>query len=623
MTNSEPITIDIPTTTERPETSSAPSTPKSPATPFTLKDAKPMSLAWSNLVFEVEVGGGLFGGDKESKQIVKGTSGHFKPGTLTALMGPSGAGKSTMMNVLAGRAPYGKITSGDVLLNGMKADPTVYREQLAYVMQQDSMFATQTPREALNFTARLRLPEYSEEQRTEIVEQAIQALRLEKCADTLIGSVMIPGLSGGEKKRAAVAVELISSPSLIFLDEPTSGLDSYSAFELVSILKQLAQAGCTIVCTIHQPSSEVFALFDSVVFLRYGKIMYDGDVDGIMDHFSTEGMVCEENTNPADFAMQRIQMYSDEEADQISEKVEKPTLPEIKGTLQPSDVPKNASAGIFTQLAELIKRESRNLIRDKNTFAARYVVGVILSLMIGVVFYDVGNSWGRDGDATDIQVKIQNHWGALIFYMVIGMFGAAQPMVLTFPLERAAFMREHAAGTYSSAAYLISKTAIDIPAAVVQQLLSLLVLYFLCSMNGNFAFWLLGSSLFTATTASLALLIGASTGSAEQAVNLLPALFVPQILFSGFFISNDEVPDVLSWIQYICPLKYGVNVVTTVEFINDVIPDDRRQEVGEFIKRSSINRDTWWFACTILLVLFFVFRIACGFVLSSRARKFE
>ena len=155
-----------------------------------------MALSWEDLVFGVDVAGGPCGKAAERKDIVKGICGHFEPGTLTALMGPSGAGKTTVLNVLAGRAPYGEITSGKVVLNGLEANPTDYQRQLAYVMQQDAMFVTQTPREALNFTATLRLPEYREEQREEIVNSAITALRLEHCADTMIGSVMIPGLSG-------------------------------------------------------------------------------------------------------------------------------------------------------------------------------------------------------------------------------------------------------------------------------------------------------------------------------------------------------------------------------------------------------------------------------------------
>eukprot|EP01061_Rhynchopus_euleeides_P009423 TRINITY_DN185_c0_g1_i2.p1 TRINITY_DN185_c0_g1~~TRINITY_DN185_c0_g1_i2.p1 ORF type:complete len:623 (+),score=294.99 TRINITY_DN185_c0_g1_i2:258-2126(+) len=617
----EPITIDIPQEGDVADShSSQPSTPKSP---FRLKDAQTMALSWHDLVFEVDVAGGPCGKAAEKKQIVKGASGECRPGTLTALMGPSGAGKTTMMNVLAGRAPYGEITSGKVVLNGLEANPADYQRQLAYVMQQDAMFATQTPREALNFTATLRLPEYSEEQREEIVNSAITALRLEHCADTMIGSVMIPGLSGGEKKRAAVAVELISSPSLIFLDEPTSGLDSHSAYELVMILKSLAESGCTIVCTIHQPSSEVFALFHNVVCLRSGNIVYQGSVEGVASHFETDSFVCKNNTNPSDFAMQRLQMMDDAEMETLMGKLPKVVLPEIKGTLNKADLKKNEKASVGAQMWQLLQREFKQMVRDRATLAARFGMGVMLSLMIGCIFYDVGSEWGDDADLQDRSTAVNNHWGALVFLTINGMFLSAQPMVLAFPLERAAFIREYTAGTYSATAYLVAKSMLDVPAAVVQQLLSLLVFYFLTGMNGNFALMLLATSALAVVSASIALMVGAVTTSAETAVNLLPAIYVPQILFSGFFVSSTQIPDWLRWLQWGMPLKYGINLATTVEFTGDAVPSSRTSDVDFLITRSEMNRDLWWRDTLIMVGMFLILRVLTCLILSSRAKKFE
>eukprot|EP01061_Rhynchopus_euleeides_P009011 TRINITY_DN1815_c0_g1_i1.p1 TRINITY_DN1815_c0_g1~~TRINITY_DN1815_c0_g1_i1.p1 ORF type:complete len:640 (+),score=277.97 TRINITY_DN1815_c0_g1_i1:77-1921(+) len=607
----EPISVDVPEVVV-PE--SVPSTPKSPT--FRVKDAQAMSLSWHDLVFEVDTPEG-------KKQIVKGSSGHFKPGTLTALMGPSGAGKTTLMNVLAGRAPYGEIASGKVLLNDMEAEPHIYQKQLAYVMQHDAMFATQTPREVLHFTAALRLPEYSQEQRNEIVESAITALHLQKCADTLIGSVMIPGLSGGEKKRAAVAAELISSPSLIFLDEPTSGLDSHSAFGLVLILKALAESGCTIVCTIHQPSSEVFALFEDVIFLRSGHILYNGPTKGVSRHFETSEIKCKRNTNPSDFAMQRLQTMDEAEAESLVTKVPDVPMPEIKGVLTKAHLKTSQKAGTGVQLMYLLKREFTNMIRDTATLVARFGMAVMLSLLIGIVFYDVGSDWGFDNDPTSRSVDIQSHFGALVFICVNSMFLTSQPMLLAFPLERATFIREYASGTYGTAVYLIAKTMLDVPAALVQQLLGTLVFYFLCGMNGNFGLIMLSISLLGVVCASLALVLGAATTAPETAMNILPGMYVPQILFAGFFISSESIPVWLRWVQWICPLKYGVNLCTLAEFTDDATPDNRLNDTQVLLDRSEVERDDWWLYVMIMIVLFFALRGLSGFLLSRRAKKFE
>ena len=134
-----------------------------------------------------------------------------------------------------------------------QVDPNKFRQEVAYVMQEDIMHAHQTPREAFRFSAKLRLPENKTvEERTELVEWMIRTLGLSSCADTKIGSIKVPGISGGEKKRTAIGIELVSAPRLLFLDEPTSGLDSYAAFNVVKVLTQLCSQGTTIIATIHQ-----------------------------------------------------------------------------------------------------------------------------------------------------------------------------------------------------------------------------------------------------------------------------------------------------------------------------------------------------------------------------------
>ena len=596
------------------------SPPKSPRSPFRVKDAQSMSLSWEDLVFEVPVADGICG--KSTKRIIKNSSGHFKPGTLSALMGPSGAGKTSLMNVLAGRAPYGEIKEGKVVLNGLEAEPHMYQKDLAYVMQHDAMFATQTPREALHFTATLRLPEYTVEEREDIVNAAITALRLDKCADTVIGSLLIPGLSGGEKKRAAVAVELISSPSLIFLDEPTSGLDSQSAYELVMILRSLAESGCTIVCTIHQPSSEVFGLFQEVVFLRDGHVVYDGKVEQVIPYFESDAHMCRKRTNPADFAMRRLQTMEEAEMHELLAKKQPASRQEIKGVFGSGDVRVVKQAFVFTQLTQLVIREFRQLVRDTPTLLARFGMSMLLCLFVGCVYFQAGDDWGEDGNPASISLSVQSHFGCLVFISVNTMFVTAQPMVMTFPLERASFIREYATGTYGTTVYLIAKTLVDVPAAMLQQVIGIIVFYFLTGMNGNFAFMLLSISLFSAVTGSAALLLGAATSSAELAINILPGILMPQILFAGLFVSSDEIPVWLRWLQWIMPLKYGVTLLTIAEFAEGLVPTNRQEEVSLLINRSDVNRDNWYVYVLIMVGIFIFLRTATGILLKRRAQTF-
>ena len=171
---------------------------------------------------------------------------HFLPvpaGTVCAIMGPSGAGKSSILNVLAGRSASAaniEIT-GTITVAGQRINPVEFRERIAYVMQDDSLLATATPREALEFSAQLRLPgTMSRDEIRTLIDGLIEDLGLESCADTMIGGALIKGISGGQRKRTSVGVELITDPGLIFLDEPTSGLDSFSAFNMIALLRVVA-----------------------------------------------------------------------------------------------------------------------------------------------------------------------------------------------------------------------------------------------------------------------------------------------------------------------------------------------------------------------------------------------
>jgi ABC-type multidrug transport system ATPase subunit len=246
-----------------------------------LRVGEPAHLGWSDVSFTLSPKAVKASG--KDPRILKNLHGKARPGEVVALMGASGCGKTSLMNVLAGRATSmnGHVVTANITVNGKAVTAAELGPKVAYVMQEDSLTATATPREAFDFSARLRLPPtVTAEERKTMVDEMIRILHLERCADTMIGNELIKGISGGEKKRVSIGVELITQPSILFLDEPTSGLDSYAAYNIINILKDLARLGCTVISTIHQPSSEVFHLFDRVLLLTSGRLLYDGPVDG-------------------------------------------------------------------------------------------------------------------------------------------------------------------------------------------------------------------------------------------------------------------------------------------------------------------------------------------------------
>lgn len=239
------------------------------------------------------------------KTILHGLSGVVSPGQFLAIIGASGSGKTTLLNCLANHYIP---TAGTVLANGkplMEND----RHAIAYIAQEDHLMPTSTVFDTLNLSAQLRLPRsWSYERKAARVEELLKLFRLDKHRDTLVGSAdeMIRGISGGERKRLSIAVELISYPSVVFLDEPTSGLDSKIAADVCNILKDIALRGCTIVAAIHQPSSEVFAQFDQLMILSEGRTVFMGPATGSTEYFASISpeLECPAKYNPADYFMQ-------------------------------------------------------------------------------------------------------------------------------------------------------------------------------------------------------------------------------------------------------------------------------------------------------------------------------
>lgn len=261
-------------------------------------------FTWKNVDYTIPYEGG-------ERKLLDDVSGFCLPGKLTALMGESGAGKTTLLNVLAQRIEMGTIT-GDMLVNGKPLDMSFSR-RTGYVQQQDIHLAQATVREALQFSATLRRPaSVSQEEKYEYVEKIIEVLNMSEYADAIVGQLG-SGLNVEQRKKLTIGVELVAKPSLLlFLDEPTSGLDSQSAWAIVQLLRDLAGAGQSILCTIHQPSATLFEEFDRLLLLRKGgQTVYFGDIGKqsrtILDYFERNGArKCSPQENPAEYILEAI-----------------------------------------------------------------------------------------------------------------------------------------------------------------------------------------------------------------------------------------------------------------------------------------------------------------------------
>uniref|UniRef100_A0A671YFZ1 ATP-binding cassette sub-family G member 8 n=1 Tax=Sparus aurata TaxID=8175 RepID=A0A671YFZ1_SPAAU len=222
-------------------------------------------------------------------------------GQMLAIIGSSGCGKTSLLDIITCRDEGGKMT-GQVLINGKPNTPQLVKKSIAHVRQDDRLLPHLTVRETLSFVAKLRLPtHFTQAQRDQRVDDVIAELRLRQCAHTRVGNDFVRGVSGGERRRVSIAVQLLWNPGILILDEPTSGLDSFTAHNLVITLSRLARGNRLVLLSVHQPRSDIFQLFDLVVLLSSGSPVYCGAACDMVPYFTALGYPCPRYCNPSDF----------------------------------------------------------------------------------------------------------------------------------------------------------------------------------------------------------------------------------------------------------------------------------------------------------------------------------
>eukprot|EP00933_Yihiella_yeosuensis_P061558 TRINITY_DN6438_c0_g4_i1.p1 TRINITY_DN6438_c0_g4~~TRINITY_DN6438_c0_g4_i1.p1 ORF type:complete len:722 (-),score=65.31 TRINITY_DN6438_c0_g4_i1:29-2194(-) len=556
---------------------------------------------------------------------LKNLTGMVSPGKITAVMGSSGAGKTTLMNVLSGRQrTHGRSRSGsskeavnlsgDVFARGRPVSTSYFRKRTAYVVQDNALMDSETPKEALEFSAYLRLPHsVPDKKRKELVIGLIERLHLTRCADVPCGGPLVPGISGGELKRTAVGIELISNPKMLFLDEPLSGLDTYNAFSLMKSLKQLAASGVPVVMTLHQPSSEIYAMLDDVIFLHEGELIFQGPLKSVVTHFDQIGYPCPPNYNPADHILfVTAEDYADSEgnARKIKDKwtksqahsqlltcIERAAIIGVgyesenmhsddsdsseESDTSDEDLAKPARARSLRRnccqiQAALFSRDLRRYWRGRELIVAANVQNILVSLIYGWLFIGAGREhspgdggWACGGEVFDAFQCVRSsmvHWGGLSILAINTMMGSISFAVLTFQNERSVFLREASGGYYSCTAYFLSKSLFELPIMGLASTVAVLCVYWLMGLNAGPIQLILETLLLSVASSSIVFCISAVANSHEQAFALVPIVQIPQFAFAGILLPNSMVPQSLKWVKWICPLYHGMSMMAISEW---------------------------------------------------------
>lgn len=278
------------------------------------------------------------------------------------------------------------------------------------------------------------------------------------------------------------------------------------------------------------------------------------------------------------------------------------------------------SPGFLTQLILLFEREVTNLVRDTTALGARFGLTIFLSTLIGIIFRNVADK------ARDNQTTVQSTFGALIMVLLMSMFGTAQPALLSFPAERPVFLREYSTNHYSVVSYFISRLTIEAVLTGAQVLVMSIITYFLIGFQGRWIFFFLTPYALAMASTALAVTLGCSVEDPKLAQEMLPILFVPQMLFAGFFVAPDLIPVWLRWARYLCTLTYAVRILLVEEFQACADAEIAMGSSNPFcsvvlINVSAKEDETWW-NWLVLVALFGTFRLLALSILRGKATKF-
>uniref|UniRef100_A0A0P4ZZ43 Protein white n=1 Tax=Daphnia magna TaxID=35525 RepID=A0A0P4ZZ43_9CRUS len=556
---------------------------------FSIKRSQPVTYSWENIeiYLEKQQGNCFKRQPPIQKRILDNVTGCVRPGEFLAIMGASGAGKTTLLNCLTFRNTGKLKILGQRFLNGETVNTDTLARISGYVQQDDLFVPTLTVKEHLQFQALLRMDKYlTYSERMTRVGQVIHELGLTKCENTMIGNPErgIKGISGGERKRLAFASEVLTNPSLMFCDEPTSGLDSYMAQNIVQVLKNIASTGKTVVCTIHQPSSEVFALFDRILLMAEGRTAFLGPASDALSFFSSQGLPCPPNYNPADYYIHTLAIVPGQEIEsrkkskeicdsyessqagqQILEIVkanrslnstesQEFELAEVKAKKSPY------KASWFAQFRAVLWRSVISVLREPVVLRVKAFQTIFISAIIALIY---------QGQTLEFD-NVRNIQGALFIFLTNMTFQNVFGVVNAITGELPIFLREHFNGMYRTDIYFICKSIADLPLFILFPFIFVLIPYFAIGLNpaADRFFIACGITILVANVASsFGFMISCLAGTTDVALALAPPLIIPLLLFGGFFLSNEDVPVYFDWMRYISWFMYGNEALSINQWV--------------------------------------------------------
>ncbi|XP_027162642.1 pleiotropic drug resistance protein 3-like isoform X1 [Coffea eugenioides] len=544
---------------------------------------EPLSVVFQNLQYYIDTPGGMkeHGYTKEKLQLLCDITGAFRPGILTALMGVSGAGKTTLLDVLAGRKTSGYV-EGEIRIGGFPKVQRTFARISGYCEQTDIHSPQITVEESVIFSAWLRLhSQIDSKTKSDFVKEVLETIELDGIKDSLVGIPGVSGLSTEQRKRLTIAVELVANPSIIFMDEPTTGLDARAAAIVMRAIKNVADTGRTIVCTIHQPSIDIFESFDELLLLKSGgSIIYAGPLgpqsSKVIDYFEGISGVpkIKDNYNPATWMLEVTSTSSEAELDiDFAQIYRNSTLYQDNRQLvnrlsiPPSDskvlhFPTRFPLNGWGQFKACLWKQYWSYWRSPSYNLNRFLHMVFTSLVFGALFW-------RQGKKLENQQSLFNILGAIfsaVLFCGINNSSSVLPYVST---ERSVLYRERFAGMYASWAYALAQVTVEIPYILAQSLAYTIITYpmigyYWSAYKVSWYFYTMFCTLLYFNY--LGMLLIAITPSFPVAAILQSTFYTMFNLFAGFLVPRPQIPKWWIWFYYIIPTSWTLNGVLTSQY---------------------------------------------------------
>ncbi|CAN6169704.1 unnamed protein product [Urochloa humidicola] len=593
----------------------------------------PLSMSFDNVNYYVDMPAEMKqqGVQDNRLQLLREVTGSFRPGVLTALMGVSGAGKTTLMDVLAGRKTGGYI-EGDIRIAGYPKNQATFARISGYCEQNDIHSPQVTVRESLIYSAFLRLPEMIGDQeitddiKIQFVDEVMELVELDNLKDALVGLPGITGLSTEQRKRLTIAVELVANPSIIFMDEPTSGLDARAAAIVMRTVRNTVDTGRTVVCTIHQPSIDIFEAFDELLLLkRGGQVIYSGQLgrnsQKMVEYFEAIPGVpkIKDRYNPATWMLEvssiaaEVRLKMDFAEYYKTSDLYKQNKVLVNQLSQPepgtSDLyfATQYSQSMIGQFKACLWKQWLTYWRSPDYNLVRFFFTLFVALLLGSIFWRIGT---KMEDANTLRIVMGGMYTAVMF-VGINNCSTVQPIV---SIERTVFYRERAAGMYSALPYAIAQVVMEIPYVFVQTTYYTLIVYAMMSFQWTAAkfFWFFFISYFSFLYFTFYGMMTVSISPNHEVAAIFAAAFYSLFnLFSGFFIPRPRIPRWWIWYYWICPMAWTVYglIVTQYGDLEQFItvPGESKQTISYYVRHHFGYHRNFMPVVAPVLVLFAVF----------------